>query len=904
MRRPVCSGLTIVAASALVAFAANAQVITTIAGTDFHFPTGSLTAVNAPLGDVLAVAIEPSGNVLTADPNNNQVFRITPGGTLSVVAGNGIPAFSGDGGPATFASLNNPQGVVADAAGNVYILDVFNNRIRKVSTNGIITTAAGNGINGFSGDGGPATSASINIDYGGVAVDSAGNIYIADDLNQRVRKVSNGIITTVAGNGTLGYYGDGDPATSAALNGPSHVALDAAGNLYIADSGNNVIRKVSNGVITTIAGNGIAGCCGDGGPPANAFFNRPSGLAFDTAGNLYIADTLNYRIREISHGTITTVAGTGTNGFTGDGGPATAAELFAPYGVAVDVAGNLYIADASNQRIRKVTNGTITTFAGNEQYRFSGDGGPAISATFSVPQGLALDATGAVYIGDSNRIRRVSNGIITTVAGNGSYGFSGDGGPATSAAIQSTGVAVDAGGNFYIADNGNARLRKVSNGIITTVAGTGRISFSGDGGLATSAALEGPYSVALDASGNIYMADSGNNRIREVSNGIITTLAGSGPSCTSTTCGSFSGDGGPATGATLAEPNGVAVDATGNVYIADTLNNRIRKVSNGIITTVAGNGTPGFSGDGGPATAASLDRPYGVAVDADGNVYIADSSNNRIRKVANGNITTVAGNGKAAFAGDGGPATAASLNWPTVVTIDAAGNLYIADSNNNRIREVLASPPAVGVVVAGDSLALTQASGGKAVTASLNVDAASAGSSSVGVPGMAYTAAVTTGDSWLTVTPQAGSTPGLVTVTANPLNLTPGVYDGTIVISVPLANPATQTVSVTFTVTAAIPPTLSLDQSHMSFTYATTSTARSQTLIVSNTGGGTLNFTASITYYSGTSANWLSVTPQSGTATPGNPVSLAVTADPAVLATLGAGTYTASLSVNGGTADP
>ncbi len=882
----------------LVCHAVSAQVITTIAGTDFHFPTGSLSAVNAPLGDVLAVAVDPSGNVLTADPNNQQVFRITPGGTLRPVAGNGIAGFSGDGGPAAFASLNNPQGVATDLAGNIYIPDVFNNRIRKVSTNGIITTVAGNGMQGFSGDGGPAASASINIDYGGLAVDAAGNIYIADDLNHRVRKVSNGIITTVAGNGTLGYYGDGDPATSAALNGPSHVALDAAGNLFIADTGNNVIRKVSNGVITTIAGNGIAGCCGDGGPALIASFSRPTGLAFDASGNLYVADTLNYRIREISNGTITTVAGNGTIGFAGDGGAAAAAELYAPYGVAVDSAGSLYIADTSNRRVRKVSNGIINTLAGNEQYQFSGDAGPAASASLSTPPGLALDASGNVYISDGDRIRKVSNGIIATVAGNGSFGFSGDGGPATSAAINSLGVAIDAQGNLYTGDGGTAHVRKVSNGIITSVAGNGKVGFSGDDGPATSASLAGPYGVALDSAGNLYLADGGNNRIREVSNGIIMTVAGNGSPCYSaaSTCGSFTGDGGPATAAWLSNPQGVAVDSAGNLYIADTYNNRIRKVSNGIIGTVAGNGSPGFSGDGGPATSASLYEPVGVAVDAEGNLYIADTANNRIRKVSGGTITTVAGNGKAAFAGDGGLATAASLSHPAQVAVDSAGNLYICDQNNSRIREVLASPPAVGVVVSGDSLSLTQAGGGKAVTASLSVDAAAG---VVSVPGMAYTASVMTGSSWLSVSPQTGSTPGLITVTANPLNLTQGVYSGTVLIGVPLANPPMQTVNVAFTVTAAIPPTLSLDQSHMSFTYATTSIARSQTLIVSNTGGGSLNLTTSIVLDSGVAANWLSVAPSGGTATPGNPVSLAVTADPSKL---GTGTYTARLTVNGGSA--
>ena len=289
---------------------------------------------------------------------------------------------------------------------------------------------------------------------------------------------------------------------------------------------------------------------------------------------------------------------------------------------------------------------------------------------------------------NNNRIREVSNGTITTVAGNGAFGFSGDNGPATSAELYSPGgVAVDSAGNLYIADTQNTRIREVSKGVITTVAGGGN---SFDNGPATSAALGSPKGVAVDAAGNIYIADQIINRIREVSKGVITTVAGNG---IGGLYGGFSGDGGPATSAQLSLPTSVAVDSADNVYIADTNNNRIRKVSNGVITTVAGNGTRGFSGDGGPATNAELADPEGVAVDAAGNLYIADSFNNRIRKVTNGVITTVAGNGTGGFSGDNGPATGAELTFPESVAIDSAGNLYIADIDNNRIRILTVAPP-------------------------------------------------------------------------------------------------------------------------------------------------------------------------------------------------------------------
>jgi len=236
-----------------------------------------------------------------------------------------------------------------DAAGNLYIADSGNNRVRKVS-NGVITTVAGNGVLGFSGDNGPAISANLGLPSG-LVLDPDGSLYIADGGNGRIRKVSNGVITTVAGNGIgYGLNGDNGPALSANLNGPSGLALDSAGNLYIADSGNSSIRKVSNGLITTVAGQGRYGFGGDDGPATSAYLTAPTGLAVDSADNLYIAD--DSRVRKISHGMITTVAGNGTLGFSGDDGPATNAELESPAGIAVDAAGNVYVADPYNSRIR------------------------------------------------------------------------------------------------------------------------------------------------------------------------------------------------------------------------------------------------------------------------------------------------------------------------------------------------------------------------------------------------------------------------------------------------------------------------------------------------------------------------------------------------------------------------
>src|SRR5437899_228459 len=531
---------------------------------------------------------------------------------ITTVAGggpNGVPALS--------ANLA-PSAVVRDQAGNLFIAAAFQNRVFKVDSEGQLTVVAGSGTFGFSGDGGPATAAGLAFPEG-VAVDAAGDLFIADTFTARIRRVdaTSGIITTVAGNGFRGFNGDGGPATSANLTTPTGIAVDSSGNLFIADTENARIRRVDGAtdIITSVAGNGTAGFSGDGGPATSAELSGPLGIAVDSSGNLFIADAGNERIRRVdaTTGIITTVAGNGTAGFSGDGGPATGAGLFGPAGIAVDSSGNLFITDSLNNRIRRVNAATriITTVAGNGMFGFSGDGGPATSAELLVPTGVSVDSSGNLFIADTEnaRIRRVdaTTGIITTVAGNGSFGFSGDGGPATSADLNfPTGIAIDSSGNLFITDTLNHRIRRVNAAtrIITTVAGNGTAGFSGDGGPAASAELDlsvplGCPCVALDSSGNLFIADAGNERIRRVdaTTGIITTVAGNGMF-------GFSGDGGPATSAELLVPTGVSVDSSGNLFSADTDKHPIRLVDAApvIITTVARNGSFGFSADGGPDT--------------------------------------------------------------------------------------------------------------------------------------------------------------------------------------------------------------------------------------------------------------------------------------------------------------
>jgi sugar lactone lactonase YvrE len=646
-------------------------------------------------------------------------------------------------------------------------------------TAGHIYTVAGGGTGGL-GDGGPATSAVLDLPEG-VAVGTAGNLVIADNNDNRVRVVAARTGTFFRQRMTAGniYTIAAPPAAGGSPFGPAAVAVDAAGNVVVADAGQDRVWVVADhtgtfygqamraGKLYAVAGTGTVGFAGDGGPATSAELNGPAGVAVDAAGNLVVSDLGNNRVRVVAASTgtfygqpmtaedIYTIAGNGTQGFAGDGGPATGAELHAPGGVAVDAAGDVLVADQGNWRIRAVaastgtfygramTAGNIYTIAGNGDIFYSGNGRPATSAQFGSLPDVALGAAGNMLIADqeNDRVRVVAGstgtfygqamtaGNIYTVAGNGLRGFSGDGRPATRAKLSSPdAVAADAAGNLLIADSANNRVRVVADstgsfygrsmtaGNIYTIAGNGRLGFSGDGGPATKAKLAGPAGLAVDAFGNVLIAAQGNQRIRVVAGrtgpfygqpmiaGNVYTIAGGG-------LGPL-GDGGPATSATLADPTGVATDFARNVLIADVEHSRIRVVAEssgtfygqtmtaGNIYTIAGNGTRGYTGDGGPSTGAELDLAAGVAGGPAGGVVIGDTLNSVIRMVAGsngmfygqtmtaGNIYTIAGNGTGGFAGDGGPATSAELSDPGGVALDNGGNVLFADGNNNRIREV------------------------------------------------------------------------------------------------------------------------------------------------------------------------------------------------------------------------
>ncbi len=694
------------------AFAATPDgVITTIAGTGTAGVAGDGgPATSAQVNSAQSAAVDAAGNVYIADTNNHRIRKIAHDtGIISTFAGTGVAGFLGDGAAATAARLYYPTGVAVDSSGNLYIANRYNHRIRKVTVGtGVITTVAGSATAGYGGDGGVATAAQLLYPYG-LTVDGTGNIFIADTNNQRIRQVSaaTGNIATLAGTGTAGYNGDG-PAIGATLNYPTGVAVDGPGNVYIADQNNQRVRKIAagTGVISTVIGTGVGGFFGEDGPATSARMNLPIALAVDAAGNVYVADYYNGRIRKltVATGLFTTVAGSGTAGYQGDGGLATAGALYYPTGIAVDAAGALYIGDQNNNRIRKVAAPTVptltlSTVAGTGTGGYNGDG-PATSAQLNTPSGVTADIFGNVYIADQSnqRIRKVTaaTGVISTIAGTGLGGYAGEGGPATAARLNSpVGLAVDASGNVFIADYYNQRIRKVSaaTGIISTVAGNGTAGYSGDGGAATTASLYYPTGVAVDGAGNIYIADRSNHRVRMVSaaTSIITTIAGTG------TAG-VGGDGGPGSAAQLNNPAGVAADAVGNVYIADTNNSRIRRVTagTGIISTFVGTSTTGYDGESVVPTLAKLYFPTGVAVDPAGNLYIADQYNHRIRKVsaATGLITTVVGSANGLYGGDGGAASAGQLLYPYGVGVDGGGSVYVADTNNDRVRKAAVLVPA------------------------------------------------------------------------------------------------------------------------------------------------------------------------------------------------------------------
>jgi hypothetical protein len=735
MRMLIMSSL-VVALMACTAMAQQDQINTVIGGGPNNIP-----AVDADVVGPNQVSFDNSGNYYVAASTQNQVFKVNGStGTLTVLAGNGTPGYSGDGvtGEAANAELNGPTGVTVDAAGNVYIADEFNCVVRKVDTTNTITTVVGvAGSCGYNQDGSPATAHEINLPQQ-LAVDNSANIYIADFGNARIRKFdpSTNTISTVAGStGTAEYCVNGTAATRCHFTNTPAVAVDTSTttgpDIFLTDFSECVIYKIShaNGDITTVAGTpGVCGSGGDGGAATSAQINPNYGqLAANGSGTwVLLADRENSVIRKATvGGNIKTVAGDHSSSYSGDGGPATSAALNSPIGVTEDAAGDLFIGDFGNNRVREVPcfqGGTCTPPSGDiagDIYTVAGNGStngatstnglPAPGIALSNPEGVVADPSDNIFVSDTENsyLRELLNstGDVNLFAGDGTVGYGGDKGPATSAEITyPQGISRDAAGDIFFADVDNDIVREVvPSGEIFTVAGTpGEIGYSGDGASAAEGSQLGfPHDVFVDDHGNLFIADTYNNVIREV----VCLAAGTLP-CTPpagktagyiyTVAGNFnkgstySGDGGPATSAGLDYPGSVAADGVGNLYISDSSNCRIREVTaaTGIINTIAGNGDCAFTGDG-IAMANSVSFPWGIRVDLNGNVFFADTDNNLIRWVdGGGTLTTFAGNTNYGFSGDGGPATSAELSNPLALSEDAEGNFFIADTYNNRIREI------------------------------------------------------------------------------------------------------------------------------------------------------------------------------------------------------------------------
>lgn len=599
--------------------------------------TGAAARFRGPVG----MSMDSAGNVYVADIFNNRIRKITPLGEVTTLAGARSGMADGTGAAASFRL---PHGVTVDSSGNVYVADRSNHTIRKITSLGVVTTLAGTA--GMSGSDDQTGAAARFFLPTGVVVDSAGNIYVADQFNQSIRKVTSaGVVTTLAGN--PGFSGNADGAGAAArFNQPSGITIGSDGDLYVADSSNHTIRKIviSTGAVTTLAGSaGVAGSI-DNITGANARFNLPYGLTADGSGNLYVTDSLNRTIRKVTlAGVVTTLAGTpGTVGVIDGIG---AAALFdTPYGITTDPTGsNIYVADIESSTIRKITPvGVVTTFAGSPGLSGTTDGAADI-ARFSSPQGsIATDIAGNIYFADTynHTIRKITPaGVVSTLAGTGDpngNGGSADGTGTSASFSQPYAVATDSAANVYVADYGNHTIRKITPlGVVTTLAGTAGTS-GVDDGIGAAARFDRPQGIATDASGNVYVADYGNHTIRKITPaGLVSTLAG-----TAGTTGTTDGNG---AAALFNTPYGIATDSVGNVYVADARNNTIRKITPaGVVTTLAGTAGAAGTADG-TGAAARFDSPIAIVVDSLGIIYVGDGSRT-IRKITPaGVVTTIVG---------------------------------------------------------------------------------------------------------------------------------------------------------------------------------------------------------------------------------------------------------------------
>lgn len=602
--------------------------------------------------------------------------------TLSVVAGRPSGQGFADG-PVGAARFSYPAGMARDPQGGLVVVDGRNEVLRRIDPQGLVTTIAG--ATGWPGsaDGG-RTAARFNYPAD-VAAAPDGTLYVADSQNHVIRRITpDGQVSTFAG--APGQAGSADGRGAAArFNDPSGLALDAEGNLLVADTMNCTIRRISpDGTVTTLAGVPGAWSFADG-PGAQAMFSAPVGLAVDRTGRVLVADQMNHVIRVVARdGTVSTLAGAAGQGGDVDGTGA-AARLNGPSGLAIDAAGTIYVAENWGNVVRRLTpDGRVTTLAGDPAHAGTNDGVGA-AARFRALNRISVDASGTLTVTDNNSMLRTitPDGRVTTWAGSPPQWGSADGpGGANGPARFSfpNGIAVDAQRTIHVADQDNGTLRTITpGGVVRTLAGTPGVWGWADG-QGAAAQFAGPGGVAVDAAGNQYVSEFSSHVIRKVTpDGTVTTFAGQPWQAGS--------QDGPASQARFNGPNNVLVDRAGNVYVADYLNNEIRRITpDGTVSTLAGSTTPG-SADGRGA-AARFNGPNSLAMDAAGNLYVTDSNNDTVRRIApDGQVSTLAGAPGIAGSADGAGATA-RFAYPWGLAIDRAGNLYVADSGNNAVRRI------------------------------------------------------------------------------------------------------------------------------------------------------------------------------------------------------------------------